>query len=58
VCERELTPVPRMSQKDLMLLFGIVAEDDEGKPFIYADNADPAGGFKADQDHEGYANDA
>lgn len=40
---------------DLMRLFGNIQEDAEGKPFIMVDNPDAAGGFFADQDHEGYA---
>jgi hypothetical protein len=38
-----------------MRLFGNLAEDTEGTPFILVDNPDRAGGFRADDDHEGYA---
>lgn len=40
---------------DLMRLFGNIQDDGEGKPFILVDNPDSVGGFHADQDHEGYA---
>ncbi|KAF3039514.1 hypothetical protein E8E12_004791 [Didymella heteroderae] len=40
---------------DVMRLFGNIEEDGEGKPFILVENPDAAGGFHADQDHEGYA---
>ncbi|KAJ4379678.1 hypothetical protein N0V86_004860 [Didymella sp. IMI 355093] len=40
---------------DLMRLFGNIEEDGEGRSFIMVDNPDAAGGFYADQDHEGYA---
>lgn len=45
----------RMSIADLMRLFGNLEEDPEGKPFIMVDNPDPRGGFRADGDDEGYA---
>lgn len=38
-----------------MRLFGNIEEDGEGKSFIMVENADAVGGFYADQDHEGYA---
>ena len=50
----ELTSL-RMTIKDLMRLFGNVVEDEGGRPFIMVDNPDPRGGFRADRDHEGYA---
>ncbi|KAF3003413.1 hypothetical protein E8E13_000292 [Curvularia kusanoi] len=40
---------------DLMRLFGNVEEDDRGNQFIVVDNPAPVGGFHADRDHEGYA---
>lgn len=52
--EVQLT-LPRLSIKDLMRLFGPVAEDESGKPFILVDNPDARGGFRADRDDEGYA---
>jgi hypothetical protein len=45
----------RLKLSDLLRLFGPVAEDASGKPFILVDNMDSRGGFHADQDHEGYA---
>lgn len=44
-----------MSIRDLMRLFGNLDETAEGKPFILVDNPDPCGGFRADRDDEGYA---
>jgi hypothetical protein len=41
--------------KDLLRLFGPITEDSEGRPYIMVDNPDPAGGFRADKDHEGFA---
>lgn len=38
-----------------MRLFGNIEDDGDGKPFIVVDNPAPVGGFYADQDHEGYA---
>jgi hypothetical protein len=46
-----------MTVRELMRLFGNLADDPEGKPFILVDNPDPAGGFRADRDDEGYADD-
>ncbi|KAH7115996.1 DNA repair protein-like protein rad5 [Dendryphion nanum] len=48
----------RMGLKDLMRLFGPITVDSTGKPFILVDNPDSRGGFYADQDHEGYADEA
>ncbi|KAK7187621.1 SNF2 family domain-containing protein [Paraphaeosphaeria sporulosa] len=45
----------KMGIRDLMRLFGSVGDDEEGRPFILADNGDARGGFVADDDHEGYA---
>ncbi|KAH4294637.1 hypothetical protein HBH64_080990 [Parastagonospora nodorum] len=45
----------KMGTRDLMRLFGNTNEDAEGKPFILVDDPDPRGGFRADQDDEGYA---
>lgn len=42
-----------------MRLFGNVNDDGdddaESSPFIMVDNPDPQGGFRADRDDEGYA---
>lgn len=38
-----------------MRLFGNIEEDSDGKPFILVENPAAAGGFFADGDHEGYA---
>jgi hypothetical protein len=46
-----------MSIADLMRLFGNLDEDEDGKQFIMVDNPDPRGGFRADRDDEGYADD-
>ncbi|KAH6613977.1 SNF2 family N-terminal domain-containing protein [Boeremia exigua] len=40
---------------DLMRLFGNIEQTEDGKPFIVVDNPAAAGGFHADSDHEGYA---
>lgn len=40
---------------DLMRLFGNIEEDGQGRSFILVDNPDTSGGFHADGDHEGYA---
>jgi hypothetical protein len=45
----------KMGIRDLMRLFGNIRDDEEGRPFIMTDNVDPRGGFHADKDHEGYA---
>jgi hypothetical protein len=45
----------RLEIRDLMRLFGNLDEDADGKPFIMVDNPDPRGGFRADRDDEGYA---
>ncbi|KAF2451686.1 hypothetical protein P171DRAFT_401395 [Karstenula rhodostoma CBS 690.94] len=45
----------KMGIRDLMRLFGNIRDDEQGRPFILTDNADPRGGFFADGDHEGYA---
>jgi hypothetical protein len=44
-----------LSIRDLMRLFGNLQEDDHGTPFIMVDNPDSRGGFVADSDHEGFA---
>jgi len=44
-----------MTVRELMRLFGNLEEDAEGKEFILVDNPDPMGGFRADRDDEGYA---
>lgn len=53
----ENADLSRMKLSDLMRLFGEVDMDENGKPFILVDNPDPRGGFHADRDHEGYADD-
>lgn len=45
----------KMSIRDLMRLFGNLEEDENGRPFILIDNPDRRGGFHADGDHEGFA---
>jgi hypothetical protein len=45
----------RLTFKDLMRLFGTLDEDADGKTFIMVDNPHPFGGFRADGDDEGYA---
>ncbi|KAF1919601.1 SNF2 family N-terminal domain-containing protein [Ampelomyces quisqualis] len=47
----------RMDMRELMRLFGNLREDKEGRPYILVDNPDPRGGFRADEDHEGFADD-
>ncbi|CAO2654805.1 Nn.00g115380.m01.CDS01 [Neocucurbitaria sp. VM-36] len=47
--------VKRMGIRDLMRLFGNLQEDSDGTPYIMVDNPDPRGGFRADRDDEGYA---
>lgn len=44
-----------MDIADLMRLFGNIDETEDGRPFILVDNPSAAGGFHADEDHEGYA---
>ncbi|KAL5399978.1 hypothetical protein PMIN06_012687 [Paraphaeosphaeria minitans] len=48
----------KMGIRDLMRLFGSLREDEQGRPFILTGNVDPRGGFLADRDHEGYADEA
>lgn len=38
-----------------MKLFGNLDQDPGDKMFIMVDNPDPRGGFRADRDDEGYA---
>ncbi|KAF2032710.1 hypothetical protein EK21DRAFT_98852 [Setomelanomma holmii] len=45
----------KLGIRDLMRLFGNLNDDADGKPFILVDNPDPRGGFRADRDDEGYA---
>lgn len=47
----------KMEMRDLMRLFGNLTEDDQGRPFILVDDGERSGGFHADIDHEGFAND-
>jgi len=55
----QLTELPPSSLDiaDLMRLFGNIEEGADGKPFIVVENPSATGGFFADQDHEGYADD-
>ncbi|KAL6710401.1 hypothetical protein ACN47E_009347 [Coniothyrium glycines] len=55
VMEDDGSRLKKMGIRDLMRLFGNLREDNEGKPFILVDNPDPMGGFRADRDDEGYA---
>ncbi|KAH7088900.1 SNF2 family N-terminal domain-containing protein [Paraphoma chrysanthemicola] len=55
VMEDDGERMKKMSIVDLMRLFGNLDEDAEGKPFILVDNPDPRGGFRADRDDEGFA---
>jgi hypothetical protein len=48
----------RLDITDLMRLFGNIEEGEDGKPIILVDNPDAAGGFYADADHEGYADES
>ncbi|KAF2658724.1 hypothetical protein K491DRAFT_689796 [Lophiostoma macrostomum CBS 122681] len=50
--------VKKLGIKDLLRLFGPITEDSEGRPYIMVDNPDPVGGFHADKDHEGFADEA
>ncbi|KAJ4986313.1 SNF2 family domain-containing protein [Stagonosporopsis vannaccii] len=49
--------LPCLDIADLMRLFGNIEEGEDGRPFIVVDNPNATGGFFADQDHEGYADD-
>ncbi|KAF2009924.1 hypothetical protein BU24DRAFT_357138 [Aaosphaeria arxii CBS 175.79] len=49
--------VKKLDLAALMRLFGTVTEDSNGRPFILVDNPHSRGGFRADNDHEGYADD-
>ncbi|KAF2855647.1 hypothetical protein T440DRAFT_159458 [Plenodomus tracheiphilus IPT5] len=55
VMENDGKKKSKMSIRDLMRLFGNLEEDAEGRPFIMVDNPDARGGFRADRDDEGYA---
>ncbi|KAF2273008.1 uncharacterized protein EI97DRAFT_425181 [Westerdykella ornata] len=55
IMEDDGTRTKRLKLRDIMRLFGPVSEDSEGRPFILVHNSNPAGGFHADEDHEGYA---
>ncbi|CAN9108012.1 unnamed protein product [Alternaria alternata] len=57
VMEDDGKTMKKMDTRSLMRLFGNLEEDPDGKPFIMVDNPDPRGGFRADQDDEGYADD-
>jgi hypothetical protein len=46
-----------MTDRQLMRLFGNLSEDSDGNPFILVDNPDRSGGFRADMNDEGYADD-
>jgi hypothetical protein len=45
----------RLNFKDLMRLFGRLDEDVDGRTFVMVDDPHPFGGFRADRDDEGYA---
>ena len=47
----------KLELRDLMRLFGNLIDDSEGRPFILVDDAPRGGGFRADSDHEGFADD-
>jgi len=55
VMDDDGTRVQKMDMRKLMKLFGNLEEDSEGRPFIMVDNPDPRGGFRADRDDEGFA---
>lgn len=55
VMENDGKKVSKMGIRDLMRLFGNLEEDAQGRPFIMAENPDQRGGFRADVDDEGYA---
>ncbi|KAF2188287.1 hypothetical protein K469DRAFT_627819 [Zopfia rhizophila CBS 207.26] len=54
VMEADGSTVKKMSIRDLMRLFGPVADDKNGKPFIMVDNPDSCSSFRADSDDEDY----
>ena len=41
-----------------MRLFGNIEQAEDGRPFIVVDNPPAAGGFYADGEHEGYADES
>ncbi|KAF1992922.1 hypothetical protein P154DRAFT_451550 [Amniculicola lignicola CBS 123094] len=45
----------KLDDKDLLRLFGAIDMDEDGRPFIITNDSDSRGGFHADADHEGYA---
>ncbi|KAL1798718.1 hypothetical protein ACET3X_002755 [Alternaria dauci] len=57
IMEDDGKTMKRMDTRSLMRLFGNLEEDPDGRPFIMVDNPDPRGGFRADRDDEGYADD-
>ncbi|KAF2682087.1 hypothetical protein K458DRAFT_370647 [Lentithecium fluviatile CBS 122367] len=57
VMEDKNKTATNMSVRDLMRLFGNIQEDSNGTPFIVVDNPSNMGGFRADRDDEGYADD-
>ncbi|KAF2645627.1 hypothetical protein P280DRAFT_531914 [Massarina eburnea CBS 473.64] len=57
VMEDKNQSVGAMSLRDLMRLFGNLQDDEKGRPYILVDNPDPRGGFRADGDDEGFADD-
>ncbi|KAI4704056.1 hypothetical protein J4E81_001120 [Alternaria sp. BMP 2799] len=57
IMEDDGKTMKKMDTRTLMRLFGNLEEDPDGKPFIMVDNPDPRGGFRADRDDEGYADD-
>ncbi|KAI4623765.1 uncharacterized protein J4E84_004191 [Alternaria hordeiaustralica] len=57
IMEDDGKTMKKMDTRTLMRLFGNLEEDPDGRPFIMVDNPDPRGGFRADRDDEGYADD-
>ncbi|KAH6882752.1 DNA repair protein-like protein rad5 [Alternaria rosae] len=57
IMEDDGKTMKKMDTRTLMRLFGNLEEDPDGKPFIMVDNPNPRGGFRADRDDEGYADD-
>ncbi|KAF2750189.1 hypothetical protein M011DRAFT_397133 [Sporormia fimetaria CBS 119925] len=55
IMEDDGTRLKKLKMADLLRLFGAVVDGEGGKPFIMVDNAGTHGGFHADEDHEGYA---
>lgn len=45
----------KMSIRDMLRLFGNVHDDEQGRPFIWTNDSNDRGGFYADSDDEGFA---